>query len=312
MQVRFTLRQLEYFVAVGQRGSVTLAAEHLAVSAPSISSAIAQLEAEFGLPLFVRKHAHGMTLTPAGRELSDEAVAVLDAARRMNTVASRRRGTVEGGLKVGCLSTFAQVVVPQLRKSFTARYPEVAFRQFERHQLGLIEGLRDASLDVALTYDLAIPADLEFVALAVLPPFALLPGEHPLAARETIGLADLAPHPMVLLDLPLSADYFLSLFETAGLRPNIFERTQDMAVVRSLVGNDLGYSIANLRPMSDRSPDGKPLRFVPLQGPVRPVRMGILSAAGGRASLTVQAFLDHCRQSLSAETVARLTVTPRG
>ena len=48
MQTRFTLRQLEYLVAVGRFGSISLAAHHLSVSPPSISNAIAQLEAEFG------------------------------------------------------------------------------------------------------------------------------------------------------------------------------------------------------------------------------------------------------------------------
>lgn len=308
MQTRFTLRQLEYLVAVGQHGSVTLAAAQLAVSAPSISSAISQLEAEFGLPLFVRKHAHGMAPTPGGRDLIREAAAVLEAAQRLAAVAGQHKGTVHGTLRVGCLSTFAQIIVPQLRKSFQTTYPEVDFRQFERHHLGLIDGLHDASLDIALTYDLALPADLEFTALAVLPPFAILPETHALAGRATVTAADLAPLPMILLDLPLSADYFLSIFEASGVKPRIAERTQDMAVVRSMVGNDLGYAIANARPLSDTAPDGKALRFVPLSGPVKPLRLGLLSAAGSKSSLTVLAFADHCRTSLSGELLSILTL----
>jgi DNA-binding transcriptional LysR family regulator len=312
MQTRFTLRQLEYLVAVGQHGSVTLAAEQLSVSAPSVSSAISQLEAEFGLPLFVRKHAQGMSPTTGGRDLIAEAARVLDAARRLTEVAARHKGTVHGTLRVGCLSTFAQIVVPGLRKSFLALYPEIDFRQFERHQALLIEGLRDASLDIALSYDLAVPADLEFTRLAVLPPFAILPQAHPLAHRSGLTLAELAPLPMILLDLPLSADYFLSLFEAEGLKPRIAERTQDMAVAQSLVSNDLGYAIANFRPLTNRSPDGKPLAFVPLTGPVKPLRMGLMAAAGSQASLTVQAFADHCRKSLHGDMLACLTLPDAG
>ena len=308
MQTRFTLRQLEYLVAVGQHGSVTLAAEQLAVSAPSISTAISALEAEFGLPLFVRKHAQGMSPTTGGRDLIEAAARVLEAAQAVAAVASRHLGTVHGTLKVGCLSTFAQILLPQLRKSYQQLYPEVDFRQFERHQVGLIEGLRDASLDIALTYDLAIPADLEFTTLGVLPPFAILAETHPLARQAVVSIADLAAHPMVFLDLPLSADYFVSLFDQAGLKPRIVERTQDMAVVQSLVGNELGYSIANLRPQSEISPDGRPLRFVPLAAPVKPMRLGLLSASGGRASLTVQAFVDHCRKMLSEGLLTRFSV----
>ena len=249
MQTRFTLRQLDYLVAVGQHCFVTLAAEHLSVSAPSISSAISLLEAEFGLALFVRKHAHGMAPTSAGRDLIGQAALVLDAARDLTAVAGRHTGTVQGELRVGCLSTFAQIVVPQLRKTFLNAFPDVDFRQFERHHLALLDGLRDASIDIALTYDLSIPSNLEFEALAVLPPFAILPETHPLAKRPDVSASDLAPFPMILLDLPPSADYFLAFFDASGLKPRIVERTQDMAVVRSLVGNDIGYSITNFRPL---------------------------------------------------------------
>ena len=94
MPIRFTLRQLEYLVAVGQAGSITLAAERLNVSAPSISTAIAQLETEFGLPLFVRRHAHGMSATQSGREIIREAATALASASRLTELAAQYRGTV--------------------------------------------------------------------------------------------------------------------------------------------------------------------------------------------------------------------------
>ncbi len=298
MALRFTLRQLEYLVAVGQAGSITLAAERLRVSAPSISTAIAQLEAEFGLPLFVRKHAHGMSPTQSGRELIREAAVALDAASHLSELAAQYRGTVRGRLNIGCLLTFAQILVPQLRRSFIDRYPEVEFHQSETHQAALIEGLRDATVDVALTYDLALPADLEFVVLGTLPPFIMLPQGHVLADRPSLTLADLTAVPLVLLDLPLSTDYFLSFFEKASLKPQIAERSRDMAVVQSLVANNFGYAFGNVLPRTNRAPDGKALVYVPLSGPVPPMRMGLLCANGSRASLTIRAFIDHAVTTL--------------
>ncbi len=67
MPLRFTLGQLEYFVAVGDAGSIALASEKVNVSSPSISAAVGQLEEVFGLQLFVRKHAPGLARTQAGR-----------------------------------------------------------------------------------------------------------------------------------------------------------------------------------------------------------------------------------------------------
>ncbi len=308
MQNSFTLRQLEYLVAVGRFGSISLAADHLSVSPPSISNAIAQMEAGFGLPMFVRKHAQGMALTQSGRALMVQAAKVLDAAKGLSNLADLHRGTVRGELNVGCLLTFAQIVVPRLRKAYTQTYPEVVFRQFQNHQMGLIDGLRDASIDIALTYDLAIPTDLEFVQLAVLPPFAILSDAHPLASRTSLSIEELAPNPMILLDLPLSSAYFLSFFDKAGVTPRIVERTQDMAVLHSLVGNDFGYSIINIKPLTSTSPDGKKLCFVPLSGPVKPMRMGLLCARGAESSLTVKAFVDLCTKLLDQDVLSQFTV----
>lgn len=312
--LRFTLRQLEYLVAVGDCGSVTIAAERQRVSAPSISVAISQIEAEMGLPLFIRRHAQGMTPTPQGQTLIAHARQVLDQARQMVEAANRLSGMVRGNLTVGCLSTFAQIVLPRLRRSFTDAFPEVDFHQVETHQLALIEGVREARLDVVLTYDLAIPTDLVFEGLTELPPFAFFAEDHPLADRASVTPGELAEFPLILIDLPHSVDYFLSFFEGAGKKPFIFERSPDIAVVQSMVGNGFGYSVANLRPRSNEAPDGRRLKFVPLAGKAKPIRMGLLYPPGSRDLPTVSAFADMCRKNLPGYVQNSLAVgrTPDG
>lgn len=312
MPLRFTLRQLEYLVAVGECGSISQAAERLSVSPPSISTSIAQLEAEFGFPIFVRKHAQGMSLTRDGRVFLAEAQAVLCDADRLNDLANDITGRVRGPFKVGCLQTFAQIVLPQLRRSFVDRYTEIEFQQTEAHQMALIEMLRNADIDIALTYDLSIPADLVFVELATLPPYLVFPEAHPLAGRESVALAEVAPYPMVLLDLPLSSDYFLALFAAAGARPNIVERTRDLPIAQSLVANGFGYTIANIPPVTDLSPDGHRLRFVPLTAPVRPLRMGLVHAGGGASFSKARAFVAHCRENLSTSIIGAARFPPGG
>lgn len=295
MATRFTLRQLEYFIAVGEAGSIAQASDRVNVSSPSISTAVAQLEDEFGLPLFVRKHAHGLSLTQAGKRFMEQAKKVLAEADALNHLAGDISGNVRGPLAVGCLLTFAQVVLPAMRRLFEANYPDVRVSQYELHQLEIFEKLRRAEIDVAISYDLDIPADLKFIPLRELPPFAMLDEEHPLAGESVVSVEELQKHPMVLLDLPHSSEYFLSFFTKIGVKPNIAERTRDMAVLRSLVANGFGYAIANLRPQIDQSPDGRRLRFVPLVGNVRRLRMGLVVPEGATNVLTVQAFVEHCQ-----------------
>ncbi|MFV1589898.1 LysR family transcriptional regulator [Phaeobacter sp. JH20_39] len=296
--LRYTLRQLEYFVAVGEAGSIALASEKVNVSSPSISAAINQLEKEFGLPLFVRQHAQGLSLTQSGRVMVEQAKLVLKEAENLMELAGDILGVVRGPLSVGCLVTFAQVVLPMVRRSFQEAFPDVTVRQQELNQSEIFSMLRRAEIDVALTYDLNLPADLQFTPLLELPPYAIMDETHLLAHLPAVSIEELKAFPMVLLDLPFSSDYFLSFFAKIGATPNVAERTRDMAVMRSLVANGFGYSIANVRPVNDRSPDGKPLKFIPLVGAVRPMRLGFLMSTNADTSSVVRAFVDHCGEQL--------------
>lgn len=312
MPLRFTLRQLEYFVAVGDAGSIALASEIVNVSSPSISAAIGQLEDEFGLQLFVRKHAQGLALTQAGRQFSAQAKHVLDQAAELNRLASDISGNVRGPLAVGCLLTFAQMIVPQLRRKFETRYPDVRISQFELHQQDIFDRIRSGTIDIALTYDLEIPQDLKFDPLVELPPYAMVAETHALAHLSSVSVGELKDHPMVLLDLPFSGDYFLSFFRSAGVKPVIAERTRDMAVMRSLVGNGFGYAIANIRPLNDIAPDGKKFRFIPLVGSLRPMTMGLMMAEGTQNVLTVKAFIEHCQELITEDSVPGMNMRKAG
>ncbi|WP_327077773.1 FUSC family protein [Paracoccus sp. SMMA_5] len=266
MPLRDTLRQLEYFVAVGETGSIAAASQQVNVSSPSISAGISQLEEELGVKLFVRYHAQGLTPTLAVRKLLDH----------------------------------AQIMLPGLRRSFIEDYAEVRISQVEADQAELFGLLRQARIDLALTYDLDLPTDLRFFPILELPPLVAMGESHPLAQLAEVSIEQLAPLPMVLLDLPFSADYFLSFFVKQGLRANIAERTRDMSVMRSLVANGFGYSIVNVRPLRDIAPDGRPMRFVPLAGQPRPMRLGVLVSDGTERTQLHKTFIQHARAWITA------------
>lgn len=303
MPLRFTLRQLEYFVAVGESGSILQASEKVFVSSPTISAAISQLEQEFGLSLFVRKHAKGLSLTEAGSQMLMQAKKLLSEAELLNDIAGDITQVVRGTLSIGCYLSFAQLIFPSLRRSFETLYPDVRVNQFELHQSDVFNYIRGAKIDIALSYNLDIPTDLEFLPLVELPPFVLVHEGHPLSHLTTVTVNDLQDYAMVLLDLPHSNLYFTSFFSQIGVKPVIAERTQDMAVMRSLVANGFGYSIANLRPQNDLSPDGKKVCYIPLDGNLPNLKMGLVMAEGTRSSYTVQAFVEHCMQTITPSSV---------
>ncbi len=297
--MRFTLRQLEYFVAAGETESITRASDRTSISQPSISTAISQLEKELGVQLFVRRHAQGLSLTPAGRRLLREAKALLEQAEGLYHLADEVSGQLRGSLSIGCLVTLAPMIIPALSHSFAAAFPEAELRPEEAHQEALLERLRRADIDAAITYDLQIPNDIAFRPLVSLPPHALVGAEHPLAGRKKVALAELAAEPFILLDLPISRDYFLAMFMREGLEANVGARSAYQDVVRTMVANGHGYSLANIRPRSDQAMDGRKLVRLALSGDYRPMAIGIATAAQITQSRLLKAFGEHCVSHIS-------------
>ena len=127
--MRFSLRQLEYFIAAGEAGSITQASERINISQPSISTAISQLEQELDVQLFVRHHAQGLSLTPAGRTMLIEAKRLIEQAESLYAVASEASDEVRGQLNVGCLTTLAPMILPELAISFKAGFPPISGRR---------------------------------------------------------------------------------------------------------------------------------------------------------------------------------------
>lgn len=295
MAERFTLRQIEYFVTAGETGSVALAAERLNISPPSVSAAVAHLEALFGIALFIRHHAQGVALTPEGRRFLAESKRLLATAAELHGLAAGMANDVRGPLSVGCLIVLAPLMLPPLRRGFIDAHPAVTLSARAGHQAALIDDLRAARIDIAVTYDLGLPSDIIFTPLAVLPPRALIPSGHELAVRDEVSLAELARLPLLLLDLPLSRDYLLSLFAAAGLTPRIAERIPDYDLLRSMVANGFGYGLANVR----RPPDTLGLRTLRISGQPKPVTLGTATARDGAKPRVLTAFEAHCRAAIS-------------
>ena len=295
--MNYTLKHLRYFAAAGETGSVTRAAERVHVSQPSISAAIAHLEAVFGLQLFIRHHAQGLSLTPSGRRILGEAKRLINQAEGLHQYASELGESLTGQLDVGCFVTLAPIIMPSLIKDFSAIYPDVRIRCHEVHQEDLLEGLGHGRFEVALAYDLHLSADFEFDPITSFPAYVILPPEHRLSGRDTISLLELVDEPMILLDLPHSREYFQAIFLSLGIEPRIEHRTASPHMVRGLVANGFGYSLLNARLHGDQALDGKRFSAIRLSDDVRPLHLGIMTPARTRMTRAAVAFAEHCHET---------------
>ncbi|SIO31017.1 LysR family transcriptional regulator [Vannielia litorea] len=188
-------RQLQYFVAIVEHGSLARASAHLNVAASALSHHLAQLEARFGQPLFERK-PRGMEPTAAGRRLHEHARGILRAMASAETDMMDHEGKVSGPVSVGMsYSAVKAIGVP-----FIAQ----VVRDFPAVQLALTESLSGVALptlmasevDMALIYN--TPDDPMFSSEPVL--------EEPLVCvgrPEIIGDTTAPIQFNALLDLPI-------------------------------------------------------------------------------------------------------------
>jgi DNA-binding transcriptional LysR family regulator len=297
--MKYTFRQLSYFIAAAETGSITLASKRASISQPAISTAISHIERELDVQLFLRHHAHGLSLTPAGRALLRDAKQLLKQAEGLYSAAADASHQLRGELSVGWFSTLAPIVMPEVTQSFLKAFSETQILCRENHQEGLLRSLREAETEIAITYDLQISDDIVFLPLANLPQYALFGASHPLAHERHVKLSQLAPLPMVLLDLPMSRQYFMSLFIRERLEPNIVWASSQQEVVRTMVANGLGYTLANVRPRATVALDGRRVHRVPLNGDPSPVRIGIATLKQLKQTRLVEAFARHCQALFS-------------
>ncbi len=296
---RFSLRQLQYFIKVAEMGSLADAARELHVSQPSISSAIVKLELALDVQLFVRHHAQGVSLTSAGGRMLDESRALLAHAEDFRQSAQGFGGQVQGRLHVGCFGPIASLYLPSLISSFQSLYPNVELRIYEDNSENLIRGLESNRYDIAMMYDLGVPETMLSARLIELKPYAIVSEDHPLVVQEKVSLKQLAKHPMVLLDMPRSREYFSMLFGQRDLMPMISIRSPSFELVRGLVANGLGFSILVTKPEHSLAYDGKRVVEREIIDEMPSTNVVLVHTIKNRPTRLLEVFIAHCQEYIS-------------
>jgi DNA-binding transcriptional LysR family regulator len=264
MPIPFTLRQLEYFVAVAERGSITAAATACNVAQPSVSLAISELEALTGQSLFRRQPGQKLSITPAGKRMLVHARAILATAGNI-TGGDTRRGAVRGEIAITCFRDLGAYYLPRLLAPFARRFPAVTFRVSEGDLDEVRSHLADGRSEIAITYDIDLKAHgLKCNSLDRLAPIAMLPADHSLARRARVPLAKLAGERLIIEEFPRTLSYFLTMFRMRGIEPGDIQLVPSFEIQRGLIAHGLGVGLTCVRPRPDFSYDGKPLICRPL------------------------------------------------
>ncbi|WP_328321297.1 LysR substrate-binding domain-containing protein [Streptomyces sp. NBC_00388] len=247
------LRTLRYFVAVAEELHFGRAAARLHMSQPPLSRAVKRLETEAGAPLFCRSPA-GVTLTPVGTVLLDEARALLAQADRVRVRVAAAAGAAT--ITIGILGDGTDPGATRLAAAFRRSHPGVRIRIRDTDLTDPTCGLRAGLIDVALTRAPFDDTALTVRELRADPVGAVLRADDPLARREHLVLADLADRQW--FHFPEGTDPVWQSYWNGG-RPR---EGPVVRVVQECLQAVLWNSTVGLAPLGHDLPEG--LAVVPL------------------------------------------------
>lgn len=239
------LRQLRQFVVLAERLSFRRAAEHLNIAQPPLSVSIAKLETELNTKLFER-HAHGVSLTPAGEAalpFAREAIARSDEMREaVGAVVTGKHGQ----LRVGFVSSASYSLVPRIVARFRDAYPGVHLILEEARGMECIERVEAGALDVGIVRTpLPETASLRLAPLETSDLMVAMPHDHRLSNADTVRLEDLADESFIQYDrsAPGMRSVVLLSCHEAGYVPKVAHTAAQVHTVLSLVRTGLGVAL---------------------------------------------------------------------
>ena len=184
----FSLRQLQYAVAVGESLSFRKAAEACHVAQPSLSAQLGQFEEALGVRLFERDRRRVIP-TAAGKELIERARSLLREADDLLTAARLAGDPLAGTLRIGVIPTVSPYLLPSVTPALRTAYPRLTARWVEDKTGNLVRGLDTGTLDAAL--------------LALVPEIAEF--EHEVVADDAFVLATRPDDPLGKKSTPAKA-----------------------------------------------------------------------------------------------------------
>jgi DNA-binding transcriptional LysR family regulator len=272
----FTLRQLQFFVAAAEAGSVTGAARALSISQSSVTEAIKGLEDDLGVALFDRQ-ARGLDLTHRGSLFLRHARTILADVAGARQAFRDEAAADEGRLSLGVTSLVAGYVLSDILARFRRSYPRTDLNVIEDNGDYLQHLLIGGELDVAvlLTSSVRDRMALQVETLVVSPYRLWLPLGHPLGEAHAITLDALGGQPLIQLMVDEIEESTRRLMAALREKPRIAFRTRSVEAVRSLVATGAGLAILPSLVYRPWSLEGDRIDIRDMSGDLPSVQVGL-------------------------------------
>lgn len=282
------LRHLRYFVAVAEELNFTRAAARLHVSLPPLSRQIRDLERDLGVDLFVR-NTRSVRLTEAGKLFQVEASAIL--RRAAEAVESMRAlgETEHRRVRVGYAASPTLEILPRTLQRFHRLKPRAAVQLRDMSTQGMLRGLRERTLDVAMFVSLAPQefADFTVEEIAAYPIRVAMPPAHRFARLSVVPLRELAEQPLVTFsreEYPEVHRGLEKIFAPYTSSPDIVGEYE--TAVSLIAGVEAGQGLALLSEPAARLA-GERLVFRPLDPDIPPMPVSVAYRAEKASASTL-------------------------
>jgi len=270
--------RLRTFVAVARALNFSRAAEELGKTQPSVSQAVAALEAEVGQSLFVRE-GRSTHLAPAGKLLLEHAQVIFTEMERACAALAGMGELRQGELVVGTSDTLAYYLLPPVFAAFRKRYPGVELRLDNRPSPATAAQVAERSVDLGIVSLPPVPdSRVAFEALVPHEDVVICPPGHALGRKRAVEIEELAAHPLLLLDRTTGARAALdAAFARARVRPNVTMEMSSVEVLKRLC--ELGFGISVVPALAvARELQARTLARVRVRGLAGPPNANILRA----------------------------------
>ena len=308
MQEPFEIRQLRYFLEVGDAGNFSRAAKRLGVSQPAVSQQMRDLEAGLGTVLFQRKGKR-VSLTPAGLRFQEHARAILRQIEKSLQELSCAPGELEGTLRVGVIPYLNVALMPTLLARFNQEHPGVDLSILEISSTDIETGLEEGQMDVGLGWVTRHSPNLRYEHLCN-EQFTVVVGEtHAWAKRRQIELSEL--HRQRLVQLP---DTYVMRRMTDEICRNHRIRPRTIAEINSiemvLRALEPLNAVALMPRISLRGAEGLNLKSIRLEGRDLGLEIGLLRLVDSGTNSAVAAFTKLAK-SMVPEMIREPSKPPR-
>lgn len=193
-----TISQLTYVLAVAKYRNFTIAANHCAVTQPTLSMQIQKLESELNTLIFNRKKKP-LELTEIGEKIVFQAKKIVDESLRITDIIEQEKGYIGGEFSIGIIPTVMPTLLPLFLKTFTKKYPKVKLIIKELTTEEIVKRLTDGQLDIGIAATPIENSNIKERILYYEPFVGFIPPYHKLHSQKKITPDDLDIHSILLL-----------------------------------------------------------------------------------------------------------------